>query len=92
MSGMSLMYEDAARQPDQEPGCLIGDPDALHDGHHVHQGANWMACSCGQHIGTWSVAFDGDPAGNITFWDEARCRICGQEGVLWAQDAATQAQ
>lgn len=29
---MSLMYEDAARQPDQEPGCLISDPDALHLG------------------------------------------------------------
>lgn len=79
------MYEDAAQQPDQEPGCLIGDPDAIHAGHHVHEGINWSACSCGETIGVWSVAF-GDGDDGMRFWDEARCRICGASGVIWAQD------
>ena len=81
------MYEDAARQPDQEPGCLIGDPDAIHEGHHVHGGPNYTACSCGQGIGVWSVAYgDGD---DWRFWDEARCRICGAPGFIWEQDRGT---
>lgn len=80
------MYEDAARQPDQELACLIADPGAIHDGHHVHQGINWEACSCGETTGIWSVAFDGDPADSVASWDQARCRICGAEGVIWALD------
>lgn len=80
---MNLMYEDASRQPDQEPACLIDDPGAIHDGHHVHQGPNYEACSCGESIGAWSVAFDDEAAG-AAFWSQARCRVCGAEGVIWA--------
>jgi hypothetical protein len=76
------MYEDAARQPDQEPPCLIADTGALHAGHHVHQGIGHLACSCGETIGVWSFVIDGPPP-------DVSCRICGQPDVIWAEDAAS---
>jgi hypothetical protein len=97
---VSLMYEDAARQPDQEPTCQIGAPEmpAGHQGHHVHVEYNAFVCSCGAGLGCFSFVPDprwwsDDPA----VVDEVRreedawrasisCSYCGRSGVVAEED------
>lgn len=82
---MSLMYESAARQPDQEPACQIGDPGMPpgHEGHHEHVRWGEGRCSCGYPLWTGCIAVIGDGS-ELQSRPKVSCSVCGQPDVEWA--------
>lgn len=86
MECVSLMYEDAARQSDQEPACLIGDPDMPlgHQGHHMHQVWTGTECSCGVTFGVCCYVFPFEwTAEDWVAWEQQNvCSVCGKKGVI----------
>lgn len=84
------MYEDAARQPDQEPACEIGDlyaPEG-HEAHHMHVvGLNGTDCSCGEVGGCFTVVVPDWTEQQWAEWEASLvCSICGKTGVQAMSD------
>jgi len=79
------MFEDAARQPDQEPGCVIGDPDMPpgHKTHHLHQVWTGLECSCGMFLGLNCYVIPDWTSEQWETWERQNvCSVCGREGVI----------